>query len=112
MDKLEHIQNILARIEKDICKKVGREYDMNDFEMYSFTQIWPTIDTGFSQKGNEASTLAYTFVFIPLEKSGLDKALVYFDDKFAYAANPTNKNFKHDLEKKSMVGVWDSIKYK
>lgn len=84
---------------------------MNDFEMYSFTQIWPTIDTGFSKKGDDASTLAYTFVFIPLEKSGLDKALVYFDEQFAYVANPNNKNFKHDVEKKCMVEVWESAKY-
>lgn len=111
MDKLQHIQQTLSWIEKDIKSKIGKEYSLEDFEMYSFTQLWPTPDLGFVGLDEDAPTLAYTYVFIPTESNELNIGYVYFENKFAYTVNPKNKNVKHDLEKHAMGSVLEAKRY-
>ena len=99
----------LAQIEQDIIERFEPSYSMSDFNVYSFKQIWPSIDLGFAT-GNEydASTAAMTYVFIAQDEH---IAYIYFENKFAYVANPKNKNFKKDLEKQQMAPVLESEKY-
>lgn len=98
----------LAQIEQDIIERFEPNYSMCDYDLHTFTQIWPTIDLGFANDEYEASTAAVTDVFIAKDEH---IAYVYFDSIFAYTANPKNKNFKKDLAKQEMAAVIDSWKY-
>lgn len=98
----------LAQIEQDITERFEPNYSMSNFDVYSFTQIWPSIDTGFAANVYDADTVAITNVFIAKDES---IAYVYFNDKFAYKANPKNKNFKKDLNKQELSSVIDANKY-
>lgn len=84
---------------------------MNDFEMYSFNQVWEQSPLGCLHD-DDASILITTYVFLPKESSGLSVGYVYFDDKFAYEVNPHNKNLIKDLSNKQMVSFMDSKRYK
>ena len=99
----------VAQIEQDLTKRFEPNYSMCDFDLYSFPQIWPSIDTGFAKVQEEASVAAMTYIFIAKDKH---IAYVYFDDKFAYKANPKNRHFKKDLEREEMAYVIDAKRYK
>lgn len=99
----------VAQIEQDLTERFEPNYSMSDFDLYSFPQIWPSIDTGFAMIQDEASVAAMTYVFIAKDKH---IAYVYFDDKFAYKANPKNRHFKKDLEHEEMAYVIDAERYK
>ena len=81
---------------------------MSDFRVYSFIQIWPSVDLGFAANTYDANTAATTNVFVAIDEH---IAYVYFDTKFAYTANPKNKNFKKDLDRQEMAFVIDAEKY-
>ena len=98
----------LAQIEQDIKEQFEPEYSMSDYRVYSFKQIWPSLDLGFAKDQFEAYTAANTYVFIAIDEH---IAYVYFDTHFAYKANPKNKNFKRDLENEEMAYVIDAEKY-
>ena len=98
----------LAQIEQDITERFEPNYSMSNFNVYSFTQIWPSIDLGFAKDVYDADTAATTFIFVSKDET---IAYIYFDTKFAYKANPNNKNFKKDLEKQEMAFVDEAEKY-
>ena len=100
---------LVAQIEHQITEQFEPNYSMSDYELYSFPQIWPSIDTGFAAIGDDcSSTASVTYVFIAKDKH---IAYVFFDDKFAYTANPKNRNFKKDLQKEEMDYVLNAAKY-
>ena len=99
----------LAQIEQDIIEQFEPDYSMSEYDLYSFTQIWPTTDLGFAGFGDDAQTAATTYVFVAKDKS---KAYVYFDTNFAYIANPKNRNFKQDLKECQLVSVLGADRYK
>ena len=99
----------LAQIEQDIIGRFEPNYSMGNYDLYSFTQIWPTTDLGFVGLGDEAQTAATTYVFVAKDNS---KAYVYFSTTFAYIANPKNRNFKQDLKDCQMVSVIGAERYK
>lgn len=103
------IEERIARIERDITERFEPNYSMSNYDLYTFAQVWPTTDLGFAGFGSEAQTAALTFVFVAKDKS---KAYVYFDCKFAYIANPKNRNFKQDLKDYNMVSVMGANRYK
>lgn len=103
-----YTESELAQIEQDIIERFEPTYSMSDFDVYSFTQIWPNIDIGLGSKEYEADTAATTYVFAAKDNH---IAYIYFDTKFAYCANPLNKNFKKDLENESMAYAIDSERY-
>ena len=99
---------LLAQVEQDIIERFEPNYSMSNFEVYSFTQIWPSIDLGFAKDVYNADTAATTTVFVAQDES---IAYVYFDTEFAYTANPKNKNFKKDLDKQELTFVAEAEKY-
>lgn len=99
----------LAQIEQDITERFEPNYSMSNYDVYSFTQIWPSVELGFAAKDYiDADTAATTYIFIAKDEH---IAYVYFDTQFAYVANPKNKNFKKDLNKNEMAFVVDAEKY-
>jgi hypothetical protein len=98
----------VAQIEQDIIERFEPNYSMSDYDLYAFPQIWPSIDGGFGFVEQDATAAMMTYVFIAHDNH---IAYVYFDNKFAYTANPKNRNFKKDLEKEEMAFVIDSAKY-
>jgi len=99
----------LAQIEQDITERFEPNYSMSNFNLYYFTQIWPSVELGFAAKDfSDADTAATTYVFIAIDEH---IAYVYFDRQFAYVANPKNKNFKKDLNKEEMAFVVDAEKH-
>lgn len=97
----------LAQVEQDIIARFEPDYSMSNFDVYSFVQIWPSIELGFA-KVYDADSAATTIVFVAKDES---VAYIYFGTQFAYKANPKNKFFKKDLEKQEMAYVIDAEKY-
>lgn len=81
---------------------------LDDFEMYTFEQIWGSTALGFGGMGGQAITHARTYVFVPTSCN--QKCFVYFADRFAYKANYCEK-FKEDLLNKNMASVAKAGKY-
>lgn len=82
---------------------------INDFELYTFEQIWGDTTTGFGGIGGQSMTSERTYVFVPTNCN--QKCFVYFGGRFAYTADYCEA-FKEDIRKQNMASVQESIKYK
>ena len=112
MSKLTRIARELLMIEEDLPFRLNPGKDqptVEDFEIYTFEQLWGSTALGFDGFGGSAMTPATTYVFVPV---GVEqKCFVYFAGRFAYSADFT-ESFKEDLRKHSMEPVYRSGKYR
>lgn len=99
-------------IEHDIQFRFNNRYNtkVDDFEIYTFIQVWGSTALGFGGIGGQAMTPARTYVFIP-EIDGEDY-IVYFGGKFAYKASINSESFREDLRKGFLEPVYRAGKYK
>ena len=81
---------------------------LDDFELYTFDQVWGSTALGFGGMGGQAITHARTYVLVPAIRN--QKCFVYFGDRFAYKANYCEK-FKEDLLNQNMDSVARAGKY-
>lgn len=107
MNKLERKIRELTAINEDLPKRFKDECSsVDDFDMYSFEQIWGSTALGF---GGMKCTAATTYVFVPFDCD--EKCFVYFGTGFAYAAD-CNDKFKEDLRAQCMKPVYQSGAYR
>lgn len=81
---------------------------INDFDIFTFEQIWGSTALGFGGCGGSAMTTARTYVFVP--KIDEQKCFVYFAGKFAYAVDYSEK-FMKDVYNENMESVARAGKY-
>lgn len=81
---------------------------IDDFELYTFDQVWGSTALGFGGVGGQAMTTARTYVLVPVNCN--QKCFVYFAGKFAYAVNYSQK-FMDDVSKGNMESVSRVGKY-
>lgn len=81
---------------------------LDDFELYTFEQVWGSTALGFGGMGGQAITSARTYVFIPMKHN--QKCFVYFGGRFAYKADYSQK-FMDDVLNGHMESVARASKY-
>lgn len=110
MNKLERKIRELTVINEDLPKRFKDKCSsVDDFDIYSFEQIWGSTALGFSGIGGSMCTAATTYVFVPVEC--YEKCFVYFGAGFAYSAD-YNDEFKKDLAAQCMKPVYKSGVYR
>lgn len=82
---------------------------IDDFELYTFNQVWGSTALGFGGIGGQAMTQARTYVFVPVTCN--QKCFVYFGGRFAYNADYCEA-FKEDIRNQNMAPVARSGKYR
>lgn len=111
-NKLIQIAREILSIEADLPSRFeykDKPYPtVNDFEMYTFEQIWGSTALGFSGAGGQAMTSARTYVFIPVDCD--QKCFVYFAGRFAYTADYCEA-LKRDIQACNMEPVYNAGKY-
>jgi hypothetical protein len=115
-NKLTQIAKEILIIESDIRFRLNYDrsksdyyVSVDDFDMYTFEQIWGTTSLGFSGVGGSAITEARTYVFIP--RIDNQPCIVYFAGQFAYAV-PYSKVFMEDVKNHNMEPQYKIYKYK
>jgi hypothetical protein len=83
---------------------------IDDFDLYTFEQVWGSTALGFGGIGGQAMTPARTYVFIP-NVDGEDY-IVYFAGRFAYKASINSEKFREDMRKGHLEPVYRSGKYR
>ena len=112
-NKITHMAKELLLIEEDLPFRF--EYKekpyptIDDFELYTFEQVWGSTSLGFGGVGGQAMTSARTYVFIPINCN--QKCFVYFAGRYAYAADYSEK-FMEDVLAGNIESVAGSSKYK
>ena len=81
---------------------------IDDFELYTFNQMWGSTALGFGGIGGQAMTQARTYVFVPVSCN--QKCLVYFAGRFAYQADYCD-NLKEDIRQQNMMPVHRAGRY-
>lgn len=81
---------------------------IDDFELYTFNQMWGSTALGFSSIGGQAMTNARTYVFVP--ETCNQKCFVYFGGRFAYKADYC-ENLVEDIRKQNMAPAYQAGKY-
>jgi hypothetical protein len=81
---------------------------IDDFELYTFNQMWGSTALGFSDVGGQAMTNARTYVFVPVTCN--QKCFVYFAGRFAYQADYCS-NLIEDLRSQNMAPGKQAVKY-
>jgi hypothetical protein len=105
-------REILA-IEADLPYRL--DYDekpkptIDDFELYTFNQVWGSTTLGFGGVGGQAMTVARTYVFVP--ETCNQKCFVYFAGRFAYKADYCEA-LKEDIRNGQMEPVTRAGKYR
>ncbi len=112
MNKLTKMARELLMIDEDLPLRLGSnigKVTSEDFEVYTFEQLWGSTALGFNGFGGSVMTTATTYVLVP--RGVVQKCLVYFAGQFAYSADFT-ESFKEDLRRHSMEPVYRSGKYR
>lgn len=81
---------------------------VDDFDMYTFEQVWGSTALGFGGIGGQAMTAARTYVFVPITCN--QKCFVYFAGRFAYAVK-YSQTLMDDVLRWSMEPVSKAGKY-
>lgn len=81
---------------------------IDDFEMYTFEQVWGSTALGFGGVCGQAMTTARTYVFVPVSCS--QKCFVYFAGRFAYAVD-YSREFMDDVIAGKVEPVYHAGKY-
>lgn len=113
------MSNMLTKMARDILaieEDLPFRFDYNekpyptldDFELYTFDQVWGSTTLGFGGMGGQAITHARTYVLVPTIRN--QKCFVYFGGRFAYKADYCEK-FKEDLLNQNMASVAGAGKY-
>lgn len=112
-NKLTKMARELLAIEADLpfrFKYKEKPYPtIDDFELYTFEQVWGSTVLGFGGMGGQAMTSARTYVFIPIHCN--QKCFVYFAGRFAYEVDYSEK-FMKDVLERNIASVTESGKYK
>ena len=82
---------------------------IDDFELYTFNQMWGSTALGFGGIGGQAMTNARTYVFVPVTCN--QKCFVYFAGRFAYQADYCS-NLTEDIRNQNMAPVYQAGKYR
>ena len=82
---------------------------IDDFELYTFNQMWGSTTLGFSGVGGQTMTNARTYVFVPVTCH--QKCFVYFAGRFAYQADYCS-NLTEDIRSQNMAPVCHAGKYR
>lgn len=111
-NKLTTMAREILNIEADLPHRLdytkSPRPSLDDFEIYTFEQIWGSTALGFGGVGGQAMTSARTYVFVP--ESCYEKCFVYFAGRFAYAVN-YSASFMEDVAHREMASVSASGKY-
>ena len=79
-NKLTQMAREILSIEEDLPFRFNYQEDvrstLDDFDMYTFEQVWGSTSLGFGGIGGQAMTTARTYVFVPI--NGSRKCFVYF----------------------------------
>lgn len=81
---------------------------VDDFELYTFNQMWGSTALGFGGIGGQAMTEARTYVFVPVTCN--QKCFIYFGGRFAYKADYC-ENLKEDIRNMNMAPVNKAGRY-
>lgn len=81
---------------------------INDFELYTFNQMWGSTALGFGGIGGQAMTQARTYVFVPVACE--QKCFIYFGGRFAYEADYCEA-LREDIRNQNMAPVNQKGKY-
>ncbi len=76
-------------------------------QIFSWPQIWGSTACGFGGIGGAAMTTAQTVV---VKCMGLDVALVYHHNKFAYAIEEPNEKFEERFRERNLPGAANLFK--
>ena len=111
-NKLTQMAREILSIEADLPYRFDYNENprptLDDFDLYTFEQVWGSTALGFGGIGGSAMTSARTYVFVPVSCN--QKCFVYFAGRFAYAANYSEK-FMEDVRKGNMEPVSSAGKY-
>jgi len=111
-NKLTEMARDILYIESDLPYRLDyseKPYPtVDDFELYTFEQIWGSTALGFGGMSGQAITTARTYVFIPVNCN--QKCFVYFAGRFAYKVN-YSETFMEDVRNCMVASVSESKKY-
>lgn len=111
-NKLTSMALELLLIERDLPfrfnYKDGERPSVDDFDFYTFEQVWGSTALGFGGVGGQAMTDARTYVFVPVSCN--QKCFVYFAGRFAYAVERSDV-FMADVLGGNMEPVYRIGKY-
>ncbi len=111
-NQLTHFAKELLLIEEDISFRIDfvdrHRATVDDFELYTFKQVWGSTALGFGGIGGQAMTEARTYVFIPQIEN--QKCIIYFGGRFAYKADYCDA-FVDDMKKHQLEPVSRAGKY-
>ena len=110
-NQLVRMASELLAIEADLPYRLDYDKEqpgIDDFELYTFSQIWGSTALGFDGIGGQAMTQARTYVFVPVTCE--QKCVVYFAGRFAYKADYC-ENLKEDIRNQNMVSVSKAGRY-
>lgn len=111
-NKLTQMAREILSIEADLPYRFAYNENprptLDDFDLYTFEQMWGSTALGFGGIGGSAMTSARTYVFVPINCN--QKCFVYFAGRFAYAVNYSEK-FMEDVLKGNMESVSRAGKY-
>ena len=97
-NKLTQMAREILAIENDLPYRFDfskKPYaTLDDFELYTFEQVWGSTALGFGGVGGQAMTTARTYIFVPQQID--EKCFVYFAGRFAYAV-PYSQTFMDDV---------------
>lgn len=114
-NKLTNLAIEILLIEKDIPFRINYSkedplyrFNIDDFDIYVFSQTWGSTALGFDGFGGQAMTTANTCVLVP--NSCHQDCFVYFAGRFAYSV-PYSETFGEDVRNHSMKSVNQAVKY-
>ena len=111
-NKLTQIAREILSIKEDLPFRFDYNENphptLDDFELYTFEQIWGSTALGFGGIGGQMMTEARTYVFVPVNCN--QKCFVYFAGRFAYAVN-YSREFMEDALKGNVESVSRAGKY-
>lgn len=105
---LVDIASDLLLINKDLRFRLKNSRNIDDFELYDFTQVWGSTALGFGGIGGQAMTAARTYVFVPASCD--ENCFVYFGSKYAYDV-PYSNEIMIDISKQNIESVYRKGKY-
>lgn len=111
-NKLTQMAKELLCIEEDILFRFDYNEKphptLDDFELYTFEQVWGSTSLGFGGIGGQALTSARTYIFVPINCN--QKCFVYFAGRFAYAVD-YSEGFMEDVLRGNVEPVSRADKY-
>ena len=110
MSVLTKMARELLIIDEDLPFRFQDPYytRIDNFELYTFEQVWGDTTCGFGGIGGQAITTARTYVFVPMDVN--EKCYVYIGGRFAYSCE-WSEAFEKDLMNQNVAGKIRAGKY-